>query len=125
MFSNFRMIIPGKIYKTENIKQDGLKLIFYPPAKPFQICLYHCRKNFEIPIIGNFQKKEISPNVYKILVTLNFNKEIIKKILELEVEIYLKKDFKIVSTDLKIQTGTVKFNNKSKSLIWTITGFSI
>ena len=57
IFSSFRMITPGKIYKTESIKNDGLKLIFYPKNKLFLLSSYQTNCNFEIPIKGIFKKK--------------------------------------------------------------------
>lgn len=121
IFTGFRMINPGKIYKTESIKNDGLKLIFYPQNKLFLLSSYQTHENFEIPIKGVFQKKEISADLIKILVTLTISKKIAKFIENIEVEMNFKKFNRISKTNLNIPLGCINYKDKS-SLRWEING---
>lgn len=121
IFASFRMIIPGKIYKTESIKNDGLKLIFYPKNKLFLLSSYQTNDNFEIPIKGIFQKKEISADLIKILVTLTISKKLVKFIENIEVEMNFKKFYRIIKTNLNIPLGYINYKDKS-TLKWEING---
>jgi len=121
IFSSFRMITPGKIYKTESIKNDGLKLIFYPKNKLFLLSSYQTNDNFEIPIKGVFQKKEISADLIKILVTLTISKTLVKFIENIEVEMNFKKFYRIIKTNLNIPLGYINYKDKS-TLKWEING---
>lgn len=122
IFSSFRMLNPGKIYKTESIKNDGLKLIFYPQNKNFLLCSYRLNSDFEVPIKANFQKKEISPDLIKILVNLSISKNYIKNIKNIEVEMNFKNFLQIARTNLDIPIGSVNFKDKG-ALKWDISGF--
>ena len=75
-----------------------------------------------MPLLGSFQKKEVSPDVIKILVTLNINKDICKKIEQLEVEINFKEFHKISLTNINNPIGVVKRKKKDRSLLWQIDG---
>ena len=121
IFSSFRTITPGKIYKTESIKNDGLKLIFYPKNKLFLLSSYQTNEGFEVPIKGIFQKKEISADLIKILVTLKVSKNIAKFIENIEVEMNFKKFYRISKTNLNIPLGYINYKDKS-TLKWEISG---
>ena len=116
------MSTPGKLYKTDNIQKEGVKLIFYPQNKPFQLCCYNTENDITMPLTGSFQKKEVSPDVIKILVTLNINKDISKKIDQLDVEINFKEFHKISLTNINNPVGVVKRKKKDRSLLWQIDG---
>ena len=115
------MFNPGKIYKTESIKNDGLKMIFYPQNKTFLLNSYQLNYGFDLPIKGNFQKKEISPDLIKILVNLKISKDLIRNIENIEVEMNFKKFYNITKTNLDIPIGYVTYKDKG-SLIWEIKG---
>lgn len=124
IFSSFRMINPGKIYKTESIKNEGVKLIFYPTNKPFLLGTYQTTQDFSVPIRGVFQHKEISAELIKISVNLTVLKKLAKFIENIEVEMNFKKFYRISSTNLSYLAGSL--NKKAKnSLKWEIGGNQI
>ena len=117
---NIALKTNGIVEKSIVPNQMSTKITFsIPDEKNFDICHYSLSNLQEIPIKGNYFRKQLSETQFSVRIELNLLNKFKNFIKDLKIQLQLDPSKSIISTDLTASHGKFEII-QSKSLLWRI-----
>ncbi len=114
--------LDGSVENSLMTGNKSLKIDYIiPNHKEFRVCHYSFPSIEQPPILGSYQKKQLSENCFRIRIKIDVEKNYRRLVKNLKIQLRLDPYKAISSTDLLANEGKVDIIG-NRVLLWTITG---